>query len=114
MENIIYNELRVRGYSVDVGVVEVNARSKNGNGHRRRLEVDFVADKVSRRYYIQSAFAMWTEEKVEQEQRPLNSIPDSFKKIIVVRDNILPTRNEQGILTLGVRQFLLDENSLDL
>ena len=114
MENIIYNELRVRGYSVDVGVVEINARGENGNGHRRQLEVDFVADKVSRRYYIQSAFTMWPEEKAEQERRSLNNIPDSFKKIIVVRDNILPTRNEQGILTLGVRQFLLDENSLEL
>lgn len=114
MENIIYNELLARGYSVDVGVVELNAKDDKGNGRRRQLEVDFVANRGSRRYYIQSALVMASAEKAEQEQRPLKNIPDSFKKIIVVRDNIIPFSNEQGILTIGVRQFLLDENSLEM
>ena len=90
MENIIFNELCVRGYSVDVGIIEINERDKKGNGHRKQLEVDFVANKGSNRYYIQSAFMMNDEEKAAQEQRPLNKIPDSFTKVIVVRDNIIP------------------------
>ncbi len=114
MENIIHNELKVRGYSVDVGVLEHNGKDANGNSRRRQLEVDFVANRGNQRYYIQSALVMASPDKVEQEQRPLRNIPDSFRKIIVVRDNIVPVRNEQGILTIGIRQFLLDENSLDL
>ncbi len=114
MENIIYNELRIRGFRVDVGLVEHYSKDENKKSVKKQLEVDFVATKGSRKYYIQSAFAMSNPEKIEQEQRSLISIPDSFKKIIVVRDNIKVRRNEQGIVTIGICNFLLDENSLDL
>ncbi len=114
MENIIYNELRIRGFRVDVGLVEHYSKDENKKSVKKQLEVDFVATKGSRKYYIQSAFAMSNPEKIEQEQRSLLSIPDSFKKIIVVRDNIKVRRNEQGIVTIGICNFLLDENSLDL
>ncbi len=114
MENIIYNELRIRGFRVDVGLVEHYSKDKNKKSVKKQLEVDFVATKGSKKYYIQSAFAMSNPEKIEQEQRSLLSIPDSFKKIIVVRDNIKVRRNEQGIATIGICNFLLNENSLDL
>ena len=114
MENIIYNELRVRGFSVDVGLVEINTSGSDGKHIRKQLEVDFVANRGSRRYYVQSAFEMATGEKREQEERPLLKIGDSFKKIIVVKDNIMLKRDEFGIATMGIRQFLLDGNSLDL
>lgn len=114
MENIIYNELRIRGFRVDVGLVEHYSKDANKKSVKKQLEVDFVATKGSRKYYIQSAFTMSNPEKIEQEQRSLLSIPDSFKKIIVVRDNIKVRRNEQGIVTIGICNFLLDENSLDL
>ena len=114
MENVIYNELRLRGYSVDVGIVEINERQETGKYIRKQIEIDFVANKGSRRYYIQSAFALPTEEKVKQEERPLINVPDSFKKIVVVKDNILLRRDENGITTMGLKQFLLDSNSLDL
>ena len=114
MENIIYNELCVRGYSVDVGIVEIRELNDVGNSVRKQIEVDFVVNRGSQRYYIQSAYALPSEEKVKQEERPLRAIPDSFKKIIVVKEDILPRRNEDGILMLGLRQFLLDEKSLDL
>ena len=114
MENIIYNELRIRGFRVDVGLVEHYSKDKNNKSVKKQLEVDFVATKGSRKYYIQSAFAMSTPQKAEQENRSLLSIPDSFKKIIVVRDNIKVRRNEQGIITMGICNFLLDENSLEL
>ncbi len=114
MENIIYNELRIRGFRVDVGLVEHYSKDANKKSVKKQLEVDFVATKGSRKYYIQSAFAMSNPEKIEQEQRSLLSISDSFKKVIVVRDNIKVRRNEQGIATIGICNFLLDENSLDL
>ena len=114
MENIIYNELRVRGYKVDVGVVDYFVSLGEQKKQRRRCEVDFVAGKGSEKYYIQSAFAMNTPEKALQEQKSLLNIPDSFKKIIVVADNINVRRNEDGITTLGLRNFLLDENSLNI
>ncbi len=114
MENIIYNELRIRGFRVDVGLVEHYSKDENKKSVKKQLEVDFVATKGSRKYYIQSAFAMSNPEKIEQEQRSLLSIPDSFKKIIVVRDNIKIRRNEKGIVTIGICNFLLDENSLDV
>lgn len=114
MENIIYNELRIRGFRVDVGLVEHYSKDENKKSVKKQLEVDFVATKGNRKYYIQSAFAMANPEKIEQEQRSLLSIPDSFKKIVVVKDNIKVRRNEQGIVTMGVYNFLLDENSLDL
>lgn len=114
MENIIYNELRIRGYRVDVGLVEVFGKNSENKTEKKHLEVDFVATKGSEKYYIQSAFAMPTDEKRKQEERSLNAIGDSFKKIIVVKDNIKPRRNEMGIVTMGIRRFLLSENSLEL
>ena len=112
MENIIYNELRIRGYNVDVGVVECPTVSDNGKRGKRQLEIDFVATRGSEKYYIQSAFSMVNEQKAEQERRSLNSIADSFKKIVIVRDNIKTRRDETGIVTLGLINFLMDENSL--
>jgi len=114
MENIIYNELRIRGFRVDVGLVEHYGKDGEGKSTKKQLEVDFVATKGSRKYYIQSAFSMSDPEKIEQEQRSLRSINDSFKKIIVVRDAIKVRRNDYGIVTMGICNFLLDENSLDL
>ena len=114
MENIIYNELRLRGYSVDVGVVEINERVDGGKYVRKQIEIDFVANKGSRRYYVQSAFALPTEEKVQQEERPLKNVTDSFKKIVVVKDNIMLRRDDNGIVTMGLKQFLLNPDSLDL
>ena len=114
MENIIYNELRIRGYHVDVGLVEQFGKNSENKTTKKQLEVDFVVTRGSEKYYIQSAFAMNTEGKREQEERPLNAIGDSFKKIIVVRDNIKVRRNDMGIVTIGVRNFLLDEHSLNL
>lgn len=114
MENIIYNELRIRGFRVDVGLVEHYGKDEEGKSIKKQLEVDFVATKGSKKYYIQSAFSMSNPEKIEQEQRSLKSINDSFKKIIVVRDNIKVRRNDYGIVTMGICNFLLDENSLDL
>ena len=114
MENIIYNELRIRGYHVDVGLVEQFGKNSENKTTKKQLEVDFVVIRGSEKYYIQSAFAMTTPEKQMQEERPLNAIGDSFKKIIVVRDNIKVRRNDMGIVTIGIRNFLLDENSLNL
>lgn len=113
MENIIYNELRIRGFHVDVGMVEVREADKRGKAVRKQLEVDFVVNQGSQRYYIQSAFAMPTREKEAQESASLLRINDSFKKIIVVKDDIKPKRNENGILTIGLMDFLLDKNSLN-
>ena len=113
MENIIYNELRSRGYKVDVGMVETRGKDKNGKIVRKQLEVDFVVNQGSRRYYIQSAFAMPTPEKEEQESASLLKIDDSFKKIIIVKEDIKPKRNEYGILTIGIMDFLLNKDSLD-
>ena len=114
MENIIYNELRIRGYQVDVGIIEQYGKSSENKTTKKQLEVDFVVTRGSEKYYIQSAFAMTTPEKRAQEENPLNAIGDSFKKIIVVRDNIKPRRNDAGIVTIGLRNFLLDENSLNV
>lgn len=114
MENVIYNELRMRGYSVDVGVIEINERTSDGTYARKQIEIDFVANKGSQRYYIQSAFALPSLEKAAQEERPLKNVPDSFKKIIVVKDNIMLRRDDNGITTMGLKQFLLDPHSLEL
>ena len=114
MENVIYNELRMRGYSVDVGVIEINERTSDGTYARKQIEIDFVANKGSQRYYIQSAFALPSLEKVAQEERPVKNVPDSFKKIIVVKDNIMLRRDDNGITTMGLKQFLLDPHSLEL
>jgi len=114
MENIIYNELRSRGYSVDVGVVEKRGIDENGKEHKSQLEIDFVANLGSKRYYIQSAFSMPTEEKRIQEKASLVNVKDSFKKIIVVKDFVNVTRDEEGITTMSIYDFLLKENSLEL
>jgi len=114
MENIIYNELIVRGYSVDVGMVEIKKQDKDGKWIRIQLEVDFIASLGSKKYYVQSAMSIPDREKEEQESRSLTNINDSFKKIIVVKDHIMPRRNEEGILTIGLFDFLLKEDSLDL
>ena len=113
MENIIYNELRTRGYRVDVGSVEQRSVDHDGKSVRRLLEVDFVANKGSRRYYIQSAYAMPSVDKERQEKRSLITIGDSFKKVIVVGQDIKPQRDDQGILTIGIMDFLLNAGSLD-
>lgn len=113
MENIIYNELRIRGFNVDVGVVEQRTTDKNGKTVRKQFEVDFVANQGSQRYYIQSAFVMPTDAKERQESASLLNIDDSFKKIIIVKDNIKPKRNEHGILTIGLFDFLLHSDSLE-
>ena len=114
MENIIYNELLVRGFNVDVGVVDISERSESGKPVRKRLEVDFICNKGNKRYYIQSAFAIPDREKMQQEQNSLIHIPDSFKKIIVVKDNVKLWRNEEGIVVMGIMDFLLKSDSLDL
>lgn len=109
MENIIYNELIIRGYNVDVGVVE----TREGTD-RKQLEVDFVCNQGSKRYYIQVALNLDTPEKTKQESNSLNNIGDNFKKIIIVKDNIKLWRNEDGIVIMGIQEFLLNPNSLDL
>lgn len=114
MENIIYNELRYRGYSVDVGVVEKREMSENGKQIRKALEIDFVANLGSQRYYIQSALSMPTPEKQIQEKTSLINVADSFKKIIIVKDIVNVKRDENGIMTMSIYDFLLKENSLDL
>lgn len=112
MENIIYNELRIRGYSIDVGVVEINERLTDGRYSRRQVEIDFVANKGDERYYIQSAFALPSADKVKQEERPLRNIADSFKKFIIVKDNIMTRRSEEGIVTISLKEFLLNPDCL--
>lgn len=114
MENIVYNELRSRGYSVDVGVVEKRGVNREGKTERTYLEIDFIANLGSRRYYIQSAFSMPTEEKRMQEKASLINVNDSFKKIILVKDVMNVTRDEYGITTMSIYDFLLKENSLEL
>lgn len=113
MENIIYNELRYRGYNVDVGFVETR-ENIDGTLKRKQLEIDFVANQGNKRYYIQSAYDIQNEEKMKQETKSLDNIDDSFKKIIVVRNSIKPRRNEKGYLIVGLKEFLLDPNSLEL
>ena len=113
MENAIYNELIYRGYRVDVGVVETRV-DEGGKKVRKQLAVDFVVNQFNKRYYIQSAFLISDREKFEQEQAPLVKIPDSFKKIVVVGNNTPIWRNEEGITFMGIYDFLLNENSLDL
>lgn len=113
MENIIYNELRSRGYSVDVGVVEKRERDERGKEIKKQLEIDFIANLGSNRYYIQSAFSIPTEQKRIQEKASLVNVKDSFKKIILVKDVMKVSYDEDGIVTMSVYDFLLNENSLD-
>ena len=113
MENVIYNELRMRGYNVDVGVVPVAERDANGKIVRKQLEVDFVCNMGSLRYYIQSAYSLPDEAKRAQEVRPFRKIDDSFKKIIVTKDIVPAFYDENGILTMNIYDFLLDVDSLE-
>ncbi|MCM1179885.1 MAG: ATP-binding protein [Clostridium sp.] len=113
MENIIYNELRVRGYQVDVGVVVKRDRTDEGVQEKKQLEIDFVANMGSKRYYIQSAFSLPDDEKRAQEKASLTNVNDSFKKIIIVKDVIKPWYDDDGILTMSIYDFLLNEHSLD-
>lgn len=114
MENIIFNELKVRGYNVDVGVVVMNETDPAGKKIRKQLEIDFVCNKGSKRYYIQSAFAMQDEKKMQQDQRSLVNTGDGFKKIIITKDAIAPLYNEEGVLVMSVFDFLLNPDSMDL
>lgn len=111
MENIVYNELRARGYNVDIGVVEQRGQ-RDGRSYRKQLEIDFVANLGSQRYYIQSAYQLPTEEKAAQEKASLLGVDDGFKKIVLVRDVMKPTYDEHGILTMSVYDFLLNSQSL--
>ena len=114
MENIIFNELKIRGFNVDVGVIIQHDTNKNGNSIRRQLEIDFVCNKGSKRYYIQSAFSLPDEAKRTQEIRPFRKIDDSFKKIIITKDIVSPYYDEYGILTVNVYDFLLDAKCLEI
>ncbi|MDD6852373.1 MAG: ATP-binding protein [Bacteroidales bacterium] len=114
MENLIYNEMRVRGFNVDVGTVPAYIQNEEGKSQRANLEVDFVCNLGSRRYYIQSAYRMESEEKIKQERASLIKVDDSFKKIIVLGEECPVTRDEHGITTMGIFDFLLKENSLEL
>ena len=110
MENVLYNDLIRRGFDVDVGVIEQNARDNSGKNIRRQLEVDFVVNRSDERYYIQSALSIDDPDKKEQEIASLVRIPDSFKKIVVVKDYIKPWRDDHGIQYVGVEDFLVDES----
>lgn len=114
MENVLYCDLLRRGFDVDVGVVEHNIKTETGKSIRKQLEVDFVVNRGNRRYYIQSALTVADPEKKKQEIAPLVRIQDSFSKMVVVRDHIKPWRDENGILFIGIEQFLLDESAVDL
>lgn len=114
MENIIYNELVLRGFTVDVGIVEHNFKGTDGKNKKTNFEVDFVANDGDKKYYVQSALTVGEEDKRLQEIRPLQKIPDSFRKIVVVKDDIIPWHDEQGILYIGIQQFLLDEGAMDI
>lgn len=113
MENIIYNDLIRRDLNVDVGVVEYNTKDSSGKKIRKYLEVDFIVNKADRRFYIQSALSVADPEKKEQEIASLKKIPDSFKKIVVVKDYLKSWLDENGIIYIGIEQFLLDESILD-
>lgn len=113
MENVIYNELRMRGYRVDVGIVPIAEKDKNGKVTRKQLEVDFICNLGSLRYYIQSAYALPDEEKKIQEIRPFRKIDDSFKKIVITKDMVPAHYDEHGILTLNIYDFLLEPKSIE-
>lgn len=114
MENLIYNELRIRGFNVDVGVVPVITKDKEGKQQRSNLEVDFICNLGSRRYYIQSAYRMESDEKIRQERASLLKVDDSFKKIIITGEESPVVRDEVGITTISIYDFLLKDNSLEL
>ena len=114
MENMIFNELKIRGFNVDVGVIMQYDTNEKGNSIRKQLEIDFVCNKGSKRYYIQSAYAIPDQAKMEQEQRSLMLTGDFFKRIIITKDTPAPYYNENGVLIMSVYDFLLNENSLDI
>ena len=114
MENVIFNELLVRGFNVDVGVVPATIRNSEGKQRKVAYEIDFVCNKGNQRYYSQSAYRMESDEKVEQERNSFRNIDDSFKKIIIVGHPILVERDNQGVTTMSIYDFLLKENSLEL
>ena len=113
MENIVYNELLIRGYNVDVGIVEAYAKNDEGKTTRKQFEVDFVVNQGSQRYYIQVAYDMTSEEKQTQELNSLRNIPDSFKKLVIVNGTKKPWRNEEGFVIMGMKYFLLNADSLE-
>ncbi|MBQ0080124.1 MAG: ATP-binding protein [Alistipes sp.] len=113
MENVMYNELCLRGYSVDVGVVEINERQADGKYVRKQIEVDFVCNKADERVYVQSAFSIPTTEKRLQEERPLVNVGDAFRKVVVTRDNVLRHNDENGILIMSLQEFLMDDRALE-
>lgn len=114
MENLVYNELRIRGFNVDVGVVPVMTKNEEGKQQRSSLEVDFICNLGSKRYYIQSAYRMESDEKIKQEHASLLKIGDSFKKIIITGEESPVIRDESGITTISIHDFLLKDNSLEL
>ena len=109
MENILFNELLFRGYNVDVGIVPI----REGDS-KKQIEIDFVCNQFNKRYYVQSALSLNTREKTIQEEKPLLNVPDNFKKIIVVKSEIKPWITEEGISVIGIKDFLLNQNSLDI
>ena len=113
IENIVYNELLIRGYNVDVGIVEVYGKNEEGKTIRKQLEIDFVVNQGSKRYYIQVAYDMSSEEKQAQEFNSLRNIPDSFKKIVIVNGTKKPRRNDEGFVIMGMKYFLLNDDSLE-
>ena len=114
MENLIYNELRIRGYNVDVGVVPAVIRDNEGKQQRSNYEIDFICNAGSKRYYIQSAYRMENDDKIKQEKSSLLKVDDSFKKIIIVVDEMPVTRDDNGITIINIYDFLLKSNSLEL
>ena len=113
MENIVYNELLIRGYNVDTGIIDVLGKTQEGKRVRKQLEVDFVVNQGSQRYYVQVAYDMASKEKQSQEFRSFRNIPDSFKKIVIVDGTAKPWRNEEGFVIMGMRYFLLNSDSLE-
>ena len=113
MENVMYNELCLRGYSVDVGVVEILERQEDGKYVRKQIEVDFVCNKADERVYVQSAFSIPTTEKRLQEERPLVNVGDGFRKVVVTKDNVIRHNDENGILIMSLQEFLMDEEVLE-
>ena len=113
MENVLYNEFCLRGYSVDVGVVEINERQEDGKYVRKQIEVDFVCNKADERVYVQSAFSIPTTEKRQQEERPLVNVGDGFRKVVVTKDNVIRQNDENGILIMSLQEFLMDDGALE-
>lgn len=112
MENMVYNELRVRGLAVDVGVVVLNTKNEQGISQRKQLEVDFVCNQGSKRFYIQSALRLPTKEKREQELRSLKNIDDSFLKFVITEEPIKKYHDDSGVIFMNIYEFLMDKESL--